>query len=222
MDGVCAVLNNAAACFENDFLPALKAPLKTGYPSGYIDLVQAYSALQSSIQQGKLQTSDNEHARMHFVVRLNNTDQCTEHVETLVAMMTHEIPMVFGTMSAREKEKLDSCMGGLKAVGDSLKAIVEFGMQQLRSSAIKPRLHGWVDDFLNYSHSPTEEELAAYEAGETFMQKLITEVDGLLNSFQTILTPRNYEIVVGMLATDVTQRMERVVKKTTFNRVKII
>lgn len=219
MDGVCAVINNAAACFENDFLVALKAPLKAGYPSGYIDLAQAYSAIQISIQQGKLQTSDNEVAKTQFLVRLNNTDQCTEFIGTLVAMMGNEIPMVFSGITALEKEKLDSCLSGLRTVGDSLKATIDFGMQQLRSSALKPRLHGWVDDFLNYSHNLSEEELAAYEAGETFMQKLVIELDGLLNSFKDALCSRNYEIVVGMVATDATVRMERVMKKTTFNRV---
>lgn len=219
LDGVCAVINNAAASFENDFLAALKAPLKAGYPSGYIDLAQAYSAIQISIQQGKLQTSDTELAKTQFLVRLNNTDQCTEYIETLLAMMANEIPMVFTGMTALDREKLESCTSGLRAVRDSLKAIIDFGMQQLRSSALKPRLHGWVDDFLNYSHCPSEEELAAYEAGETFMQKLIVEIDGLLGTFKEALCSRNYEIVVGMISTDVTQRMERVVKKTTFNRV---
>lgn len=220
LDGVCAVINNAAACFENDFLVALKSVLKAGYPSGYIDLAQAYSAIQISIQQGKLQTTgDNEGAKTQFLVRLNNTDQCTEYIETLVTMMGHEIPMVFSGMTALDKEKLDSCMSGLRIVGDSLKAIIDFGMQQLRSSALKPRLHGWVDDFLNYSHNLSEEELAAYEAGETFMQKLIIELDALLNSFKESLCGRNYEILVGMVATDVTVRMERVMKKTAFNRL---
>lgn len=220
LDGVCAVINNAAACFENDFLSALKAPLKAGYPSGYIDLAQAYSAIQISIQQGKLQTtSDTELAKTQFLVRLNNADQCCEYMATLVEMMCGEIPTVFSGMTELDKEKLDSCMSGLRAVGDSLKAIIDFGMQQLRSSALKPRLHGWVDDFLNYSHNLSEEELAAYEAGETFMQKLIVELDGLLSGFKEGLCARNYEIVVGMVATDVTVRMERVMKKTTFNRV---
>lgn len=167
-----------------------------------------------------MQTSDTEVAKTQFLVRLNNTDQCTEYVDTLVAMMGHEIPMVFQGMTPLEREKLESCVSGVRAVGDSLKATIDFGMQQLRSSALKPRLHGWVDDFLNYGHSLSEEELAAYEAGETFMQKLVIELDGLLNSFKETLCGRNYEILVGMVATDVTVRLERVVKKTTFNRVR--
>lgn len=219
LDGVCAVINNAASCLEEDYMKALKAPLKAGYPTGYIDLAQAYNAFQSSIQQGRLQTSDSDQARGRFIAALNNADMSTEFIETLWKMMTEETEITFPGMSAREKEKLDSCLGGLKSVGDSLKALVDFGFQQLRSSAIKPRLHPWVDQFLTHNHNLTEEELATYEASETFVQFLIVQIDGLLNSFKVALTPRNYDALVSIVTTEITARMERAVKKTTFNRL---
>lgn len=156
MNGICAVINNAASCFEGDFINALKGPLKNGYPSGYIDLAQAYNAIQSSIQQGKLQTSDAEQARTNFIVQLNNADMSTEFIETLWATMSEEIRGAFANMTQRESEILESCMSGLKGVKDSLKAVVDFGMQQLKSSAIKPRLNPWVDQFLTYNHRLTE------------------------------------------------------------------
>uniref|UniRef100_A0A1B0DAT7 Conserved oligomeric Golgi complex subunit 4 n=1 Tax=Phlebotomus papatasi TaxID=29031 RepID=A0A1B0DAT7_PHLPP len=219
LDGICAVINNAATCLENDFIGALKGPLKAGYPSGYIDLAQAYNVLQSSIQQGKIQTSDTEQARNNFVVKLNDADVATEYIETLWTMMSEEIKIAFPGLSGRDSEKLESCTSGLKSVGDTLKAVIDFGMQQLRSSAIKPRLHQWVDEFLSLSHNFTEEELAAYDAGETFIQSLIGQIDSLLKSFESVLTTRNYGILVEILATDVTARLERVIRKSTFNRL---
>uniref|UniRef100_A0A182JSD8 Conserved oligomeric Golgi complex subunit 4 n=1 Tax=Anopheles christyi TaxID=43041 RepID=A0A182JSD8_9DIPT len=219
LDGVCAVINNAASSLEEDYMKALKAPLKAGYPTGYIDLAQAYNAFQSSIQQGRLQTSDSDQARGRFIAALNNADMSTEFIETLWKMMTEETEITFPGMSAREKEKLASCLGGLKSVGDSLKALVDFGFQQLRSSAIKPRLHPWVDQFLTHNHNLTEEELATYEASETFVQFLIVQIDGLLNSFKVALTPRNYDALVSIVTTEITARMERAIKKTTFNRL---
>ncbi|GAB0094433.1 Conserved oligomeric Golgi complex subunit 4 [Sergentomyia squamirostris] len=219
LDGICAVINNAASSLENDFIVALKAPLKAGYPSGYIDLAQAYNVLQSSIQHGKIQTSDAEQSRNNFLVKLNDADIATEYIETLWTMMTEEIKIACPALSEREKEKLESCTSGLKSVGDTLKAVIDFGMQQLRSSAIKPRLHQWVDEFLNISHNLTEEELVAYNAGETFVQSLISQIDGLLKSFENALSQRNYGILVEILATDITARLERVIRKSTFNRL---
>lgn len=64
-----------------------------------------------------------------------------------------------------------------------------------------------------------QEELAAYEAGETFVQFFIVQLDGLLNSFKNSLSPRNYDALVSILATEVTIQLERAIKKISFNRV---
>lgn len=218
-DGVCAVINNSASCLDQDFLHALRTPLKAGYPSGYIDLAQAYSAFQTSLQQGRLQTSDVEATRVHFITQLNNADKSLEFIDTLWKMMGDEAKTAFPNLSPRELEMLDSCLGNLKAFSDSLRALIDFGLQQLRSSAIKPRLHPWVDQFLTHNHTLTEEEYVAYEAGETFVQYLIVQLDTLLNSFKSQLSEKNYEALVDIIATDTTTRLERAVKKTAFNRV---
>lgn len=221
VDGCCAVINNGAACLEQEFLNALKTPLKAGYPSGYIDLAaQAYSAFQTSIQQGKLQTAgDSDLARTRFLVTLNNVDKATEYVETLHNNMNEEIKVAFPNLNVHKKEMIESCLSGLKSVGDSLKALIEFGMQQLRTSAIKPRINPWIDQFQSYNHMLTEEELSAYEAGETFIQFLIVQLDTMLTSFKKSLSERNYDVLVSMLATDVTARFERSIKKSAFNRL---
>lgn len=159
INGTCAVINNAASSLDGDFVNAMKLPLKSGYPSGYIDLAQAYNAIQSTLQQGKLQSSDSDKARMNFLVQLNNADMSTEYIETLWKTMEQEINGTFPAMTSVERQILDSCISELKAVRDSLKACVDFGMQQLRSSAIKPRLNPWVDQFLSYNHYLTEVSL---------------------------------------------------------------
>nr|CAD7580885.1 unnamed protein product [Timema californicum] len=69
LDGVCAVINNACSLLEMDLCGVLRQQLKQGYPSGYLDLTQAYNVLHSTIQQGRLQASDSEQARLMFLVR---------------------------------------------------------------------------------------------------------------------------------------------------------
>lgn len=156
VNGTCAVINNAATCLDSDFINALRAPLKLGYPSGYIDLAQAYNAIQSTLQQGRIQPSDYEKSRVHFLVQLNNSDMSTEYIETLLQTMEQEINGAFPAITNVEKQLIGSCLAELKTVRDTLKACVDFGMQQLRSTAIKPRLHPWVDQFLSYKHHFTE------------------------------------------------------------------
>ena len=219
IDGICAVINNAASCLEQDFVNALKTPLKAGYPSGYIDLAQAYNAFQTSIQQGKIQTNDNEQARTNFIVQLNNADMSTEYIETLSTTIGEEIKGAFPKITSKELGILESCLSGLKSVQDTLKAVTDFGLQQLRASAVKPRLHTWIDQFISQNHEFTDEELSVYEAGETFIQSLIVQLDGLLSSFKSAMSTRNYDALVSVVAGDGTSRLERAIKKSTFNRL---
>ncbi len=69
VDGVCAMLNHACSILEEDFREVLYAKLRLGFPSGF-DFTQAYNLVQSSIQQGKLQSSDLEtqKAKIAFLV----------------------------------------------------------------------------------------------------------------------------------------------------------
>lgn len=41
---------------------------------------------------------------------------------------------------------------GLNSVRDTMKAVVDFGLQQLRSIVLKPRLNTWIDQFSTYNH----------------------------------------------------------------------
>lgn len=67
VDGICAMLNHASTVLEQDFREVLFSRVRAGFPSGF-DLTQAYNMVQSSIQQGKLQSSDQEKAKTTFLV----------------------------------------------------------------------------------------------------------------------------------------------------------
>lgn len=62
--------------------------------------------------------------------------------------------------------------------------------------------------------------MSTYEAGESFVQTLIMNLETLLSLFKDVLTTANYDAFVSVLTTEVTQRLEKVIMKSTFNRVK--
>ncbi|XP_044750706.1 conserved oligomeric Golgi complex subunit 4 [Coccinella septempunctata] len=219
LDGICVIINTACRVLENDFCDVLRSKLKQGYPSGYLDLTQAYNVLQSSIQQGRLQSGDTEQSRIAFVVALNNADSCIEYVDTLCDGVLKEIEQALPSMNTNEHGKLESCLSGLSSVTSNLKDIVEYGVQQLRSSVIKPRVNPWVDAFLTINHQITEEELSVYEAGETFVQTLIMNLETLLSSFKEQLSSSNFDAFVSALTSEVTQRLEKVILKSQFNNL---
>ncbi|XP_076270281.1 conserved oligomeric Golgi complex subunit 4 [Rhynchophorus ferrugineus] len=218
LDGICVTINNACRVLENDYCSVLKARLRQGYPSGYLDLSQAYNVLQNSIQ-GRLQTGDTEQSRTAFIVALNNADSSTEYVTALCDNIMKEIETSCPNMNLNERGKLESCLSGISAVSASLTAIIEYGGQQLKSTAVKPRINPWVDTFMNFSHQLTEDELSAYEAGESFVQTLIMNLETLLSSFKEILSSNNYDHFLQVLTAEVTQRFEKVIMKSQFNRL---
>lgn len=75
-----------------------------------------------------------------------------EYVTTLCKSLCQEIPCT----TEQEHAKLESCLAGLSTVTATMGAVVEFGLEQLRVSAIKPRIAPWVDTFLTLSHHLTE------------------------------------------------------------------
>ncbi|KAK5646267.1 hypothetical protein RI129_004731 [Pyrocoelia pectoralis] len=219
LDGICAVINIACGVLENDFCGILRGRLKQGYPSGYLDLTQAYNVLQTSIQHGRLQPSDTEQIRTAFIIALNNADASTDYVETLCDSVLSDVKKAIPNMNTNEHGKLESCLSGLSSVISNLRDVIEYGMQQLRVSVIKPRISPWVDSFLNINHHLTDDELSEYEAGESFVQTLIMNLDSLLSSFKESLTSSNYDGLIKILIGEVTARLEKVIFKSTFNRV---
>jgi len=65
----------------------------------------------------------------------------------------------------------------------------------------------------------TQDELLRYETDEPFVQTLIMNLEGLLRGFKDSLTTSNYDALIGLLTAEVTARLEKVVLKSTFNRV---
>lgn len=69
------MLNNACTILEHDFGEVLLTRLRAGYPYGF-DLQHAYNIVQSSLQTGKLQSSDSEKklSRAQFLVSIHASD----------------------------------------------------------------------------------------------------------------------------------------------------
>nr|CAG4646110.1 EOG090X02VY [Macrothrix elegans] len=222
VDSICAVINNACTALEEHYSSFFQQQLKLGFPSGYLDLAQAYNVIQSSLQQGsiRLQTSDSEKAKALFLTTLNNVETSIECVETLDKNLSIEIQTSFGTaLSKRDEAKLQSCLAGLKTIGAKFRQLFDFGHEQLKSSATKPRIKPWIDHFLSINHDIDEEEFSCYEAQDPFIQELIVHLDGFINGFKDTLTPNNYQTLIATLTTQVAQQLEKVILKTNFSRL---
>lgn len=104
------------------------------------------------------------------------------------------------------KMKPLKAISDMKLIRNTLKAVVDFGLKQLLSTAI--------DQFISINHTLTKEELANYKAGETgetFAHSIIHQLDTLLQSFQNVTNTPNYDGLVSIVTTDKTARRHSIV-----------
>ncbi|XP_074645003.1 conserved oligomeric Golgi complex subunit 4-like [Tubulanus polymorphus] len=218
VDGVCAMLNHACTTLEQDFREVLYARLRNGFPLGF-DISQAYNLVQSSIQQGKLQSSDIEKDKQIFLVTLNDTEVSCEYIQTLKKNLELNVAKLYKNDNEQSKAKLKSCLSDLGAVSNQFKSVLEFGFSQLSSSAVKPQVKPWVNTFQSTSHNISEEDFANYEANDPWVQNFIVNLDTLLSTFKGSMTTSNYDGLVNLLSNEITNRLEKAVMKTHFNRL---
>lgn len=63
-----------------------------------------------------------------------------------------DIVQSFPNIQGKEKGKIESCLAGMKSASFTLRTVVDYGLEQLRVSAVKPRVTPWVDVFLTVNH----------------------------------------------------------------------
>ncbi|KAJ8303428.1 hypothetical protein KUTeg_019824 [Tegillarca granosa] len=183
VDGLCAMLNHSCTVLEQDFREVLYSRIRSGFPSGF-DLSQAYNMVQSSLQQGKLQSSDTEKSKSQFLMTLNNAEASCDYCKSLRSSLEEEISKHFNQVSEQSKAKLESGLTDLGAAANRFKDVVDFGFSQLGSSAIKPRIKPLTDAFLSASHNLSEEEFSNYEANDPWVENFIMQIDAMLASFK--------------------------------------
>jgi len=218
VDGICAVINNACTLLESDFCQVFQNHIKLGFPSTYLD--QAYTVIQSSLQSGKLGgSSDTERQKQVFLAYLNNAESGTGYLTSLQNSIQMDTSGLMFSVSPKQADKFHNCLSGLLAVSDKLKIVLDTGMAALRTAAVKPRIKPWIDGFITIPHNINDEQFAEYEANDPFVQGLIVNLDGLLNTFKSGLTSGNYERFVMMVAGEVTLQLEKAVIKSSFSRL---
>ncbi|XP_061566624.1 conserved oligomeric Golgi complex subunit 4 [Cololabis saira] len=227
IDCLCAMINHANSVLESDFREVLYNKLRQGFPATTLQDIQrgvssAVSLMQSSLQQGKFNTlgiESNENAKAAFLVTLNNVEVCSENITTLKRNLESDCSKLFSQGVASGEQKIESCLSDLISTSTKFKDLLQEGLTELNTTAIKPQVKPWISSFLSISHNIEEEEFNDYEANDPWVQQLIVNLEQLMAEFKTALSPVIYDTLTSLMTSLISIEMEKTVLKCSFSRL---
>ncbi|XP_068594461.1 conserved oligomeric Golgi complex subunit 4 [Brachionichthys hirsutus] len=230
IDCLCAMINHANSVLESDFREVLYNKLRQGFPATTLQDIQrgvssAVSLMQSSLQQGKFNTlgiETTENAKAAFLVTLNNAEVCSENITTLKRNLENDCCKVFSQgagAGSGEQAKVESCLSDLVNTSSKFKDLLQEGLTELNTTAIKPQLKPWISSFLSISHNIEEEEFNDYEANDPWVQQLIVSLERLMAEFKAALSPVIYDTLTSLTTSLIAMEMEKTVLKCSFSRL---
>ncbi|KAF6077128.1 component of oligomeric golgi complex 4 [Phyllostomus discolor] len=212
IDCLCAMINLATTELESDFRDVLCNKLRMGFPATTFQDIQrgvtsAVNIMHSSLQQGKFDTKgieSTDEAKLSFLVTLNNVEICSENISTLKKTLESDCTKLFsqGIGGEQAQAKFDSCLSDLAAVSNKFRDLLQEGLTELNNTAIKP-----------------QEEFNDYEANDPWVQQFILNLEQQMAEFKASLSPVIYDNLTSLMTSFVAAELERVVLKSTFNRL---
>ncbi|XP_058257409.1 conserved oligomeric Golgi complex subunit 4 [Hemibagrus wyckioides] len=228
-DCVCAMINHAISVLETDFREVLVTKLRAGYPASTLQdlhrgVTSAVSLMQSSLQQGKIQSlgiESQEQAKTAYLVTLNNVQVCSENISTLKKNLESDCAKLFSQVAGSEQAqaKIDSCLSDLVNTSSKLKDLLQEGLQELNNTAIRPQVKPWISSFLSVSHNIEEEEFSEYEANDPWVQQLVVQLEQLMAEFKAGLSPVIYDMLTSLMTSLIAMELEKTVFKCSFSRL---
>nr|XP_020017225.1 conserved oligomeric Golgi complex subunit 4 isoform X2 [Castor canadensis] len=194
IDCLCAMINLATTELEADFRDVLCNKLRMGFPATTLQDIQrgvtsAVNIMHSSLQQGKFDTKgieSTDEAKLSFLVTLNNVEVCSENISTLKKTLESDCTKMFsqGIGGEQAQAKFDSCLSDLAAVSNKFRDLLQEGLTELNSTAVKPQVQPWINSFLSVSHNIEEEEFNDYEANDPWVQQFILNLEQQMAEFK--------------------------------------
>ncbi|KAI9528412.1 Golgi transport complex subunit 4 [Dissostichus eleginoides] len=228
IDCLCAMINHANSVLESDFREVLYNKLRQGFPATTLQDIQrgvssAVSLMQSSLQQGKFNTmgiESAENAKAAFLVTLNNVEVCSDNITTLKRNLENDCSKLFNQVpGSGDQAKIESCLSDLVNTSAKFKDLLQEGLTELNTTAIKSQVKPWISSFLSISHNIEEEEFNDYEANDPWVQQLIVNLEQLMAEFKTAMSAVIYDTLTSLMTSLISIEMEKTVLKCSFSRL---
>lgn len=205
---LCAVLSHVNELLCTDVKRAVQQRLRGATQQ----LVGSRDRDRDAAEEGQAAPASGEAA----AAALNNADVSADYVQKLRREIEQSGLDRFTV--AADRNRVRSCLSDLAKTAGDFRAVATSALEAL-ASGIMPRLRSHLDAVTGVSYELFEEEYAAYEADDPWVQRLLATLDDSLFWLQPLLSPSNYESLVHLMLDAVVGRLEAVLTVKMFNQL---
>lgn len=208
---VCAAFNHVNNLLANEYRQALASKLH-----GAAERLLASSAPAPGPDAPPPLTTPPEVLAGEAGAMLNDADVSADYVLKLKREMEETTAELFP--AASDREKLRSIVADLAETAAAFRQLAAASLEEL-AGGVTQRVRPALDAAASASYELTEAQYAENEAADPWQQRLVAGVSAVLDAVKPMLTPANFDALVGLVADAVAARIEATVTQKRFNQL---
>ncbi|KAK3814314.1 MAG: COG4 transport protein-domain-containing protein [Benniella sp.] len=223
--------NKTSSCVDDVFY-ILKKTISRAVNTSNVDCMAAminyikntleadYIAVFQRNMASVFSSGDTKEARFQYMVLLNNINVSIDYLQKLTAEIEQESMSSITSLSEQALDKAKVVLSGLTASTRKFKQLLNMGIEELFERTLRPRLGPLLlDSYKGIKYIVTDEEYAEQESLNSFVHRLMSGFDALIEPLKAALTEENYNQVIGSIVTCLAKEWEQLIFQTKFNKL---
>ncbi|GMH33415.1 hypothetical protein BSKO_01249 [Bryopsis sp. KO-2023] len=197
---VCSVLSLMNSILGQSLMAALQKKLLSG-PSKFMTAVASESQIP---------------AESNFPLFLNNAEVSANYIMKLKSELEGYVANLFG--SIKDRNVVNSVLADLSRTSGEVKSLSTRALDQLTDSVMH-KLKSVLDDAAGASYELSEAEYSANEIEDTWVQRMLVEMDNIIAWLTPLLTTTNLDANLHLLLDRIASRIEALMMRKRFNQL---
>lgn len=220
---ILAMINNVVAALETYFFDVINEKIRFGFPALTLSTLDLSNAYNTAVHAGRyLQApAEMDKLRTEFIASLNNLNVACDYIKRLCTTIIDDVNNA-GLLPKNQVELFESCLGEFSALSTKFRQLSTVGIQQLFNAVFKSTVKAMIDAFTSASHQMSDEDIFSFESTEglrPYMQTFLMNLASLVQTYRKQLCLDNFDILIGIVAFETSNRLYKALFKCNFNKV---
>ncbi|KAF9585781.1 Golgi transport complex subunit 4 [Lunasporangiospora selenospora] len=223
--------SHTSSCVDDVFYILKKTISRAVYTSNVDCLAAMINFIQRALEQDYIavfhksmttvfSNGDTKDARFQYMLLLNNVSVSIDYLEKLTAEIEQDCVSTISSLSEHALVKAKTVLSGLSTSSTKFRQILRYGIDELFDRTIKPRLRPLLlEAYRDIKYVVTDEEYAEQESTNSFVNRFMSGLDGLVEPFKSTLTEDNYNHIITSAVTSLCRTWEKMIFQSKFNKM---